>query len=45
MTMLRCASGWRSRVTITLCSHFTRDCMLDAMEQVFRNARQASNSR
>ncbi|EKK4001771.1 glycosyltransferase family 4 protein [Cronobacter sakazakii] len=29
-----------------LCSHFTRDCMLDAMEQVFRNAsRQASSSR
>ena len=28
-----------------LCTHFTRDCMLDAMEQVFRNARQASNSR
>ncbi|ELY5789940.1 glycosyltransferase family 4 protein [Cronobacter turicensis] len=29
-----------------LCSHFTRDCMLDAMEDVFRNAsRQASSSR
>ncbi|EOC3071214.1 glycosyltransferase family 4 protein [Cronobacter malonaticus] len=29
-----------------LCSHFTRDCMLEAMEQVFRNAsRQASSSR